>query len=107
MKKQKKKLTFKKPTLLEFSYRAKGFGKSFKNLGFGLLVVIGILSLITLWTIVYTYYEPYQEIALMFLQMLEMGIKVAGSGILIYYFFYFVEELLHKKEMKKYGTKTK
>jgi hypothetical protein len=96
----------KKINKLELINRCKHFGKNFRNLGIGLLVIIGILSLITLWTIIYTYYEPYQQIAVMFLKVIDLGIKVTAVGIFINLIFYFIEDLLIKKEMKKYEVKT-
>lgn len=95
----------KKIDKIELLSRFKNFGKYFRNLGIGLLVITGILSLITLWTIVYTYYEPYQQIALMFLKVLDLGIKVTAAGIFINLIFHILKELLIKKEMKKYEVK--
>ncbi|SRR6056297_349409 len=91
--------------LMDFSSRMQFFSRFFIKIGIGILVVAGILSFISLWTIIYTYYEPYKEIALSFIKLINLGIQVSFTSIMFFGLFYFLEKFLNNRRKKRYGTK--
>lgn len=88
-----------------FSSNMKFFSKYFIKVGIGILVIAAILSFISLWTIIYTYYEPYKEIALNFIKLINMGIQITFISIMNFGVFYFLEKIVNKQRRKKYGRK--
>ncbi len=86
----------------EIIRRMKMFGLHFRNLGFALLFIIAVITIISFWTMIYTYYNPYQEIALLALRLTDLSIKISAIGILVYYLFTTIEFYRLKKKFKKW-----
>ena len=76
-------------------------GEVIKSFGHSILSLITIVSIIFFWFIVFTFYQPYQEIAFLMLKFLRVGLGMFMIGFLLHYLFYFINELIHKKQMKR------
>lgn len=83
------------------------FGKYLSKLGFGLLVLGLIVSSIFSLSIIYMFYEPYREICVLLLKIINTSISLTVFGIIVYYLFYFIEDLLIKKGFKNFNERKK
>ena len=92
-------------SFIEFSKKMSDFGISLKNLGKGFLNVFVVISILFLWFLIFTFYEPYQTIAIFMIKIIQMGVILVVIGYLMHYLFYFVEELIVKNKIKKYTKK--
>jgi len=92
---------------IELSKRMGLFGKYLSKLGFGLLVLGLIVSSIFSLSIIYMFYEPYREICVLLLKIINTSISLTVFGIIVYYLFYFIEDLLIKKGFKNFNERKK
>ncbi len=92
---------------LKFTKNMSNFGSNLKFFGNAILSLIFIITSIFFWFIVFTYYQPYQEVAVVMIKFIRLGIGLFIGGFLINYLFYFINELLHRRQMKNINIKIK
>jgi hypothetical protein len=92
---------------LKVTSRMSLFGSNLKFFGKAILSLSTIISIIFFWFIVLTYYTPYQEVAGLMIKLIRSGLQLFIFGFVIHYLFYFINELVHKKQMKKVSIKVK
>ena len=81
-----------------------------RNIGMlarALLWVNVITSVIFFWYIVFTFYEPYQAIAVTMLKFVRLSIFMFAGAFIFHYFCSFVHELVYNKAIKKYNVEVK
>lgn len=76
------------------------FGKSFLNLSIA-------VSVLFFWFIIFNFYEPYRQIAVFMIKLIQIGILLLVMGYFVHYIFYFITELNIKKKMKRVKLKVK
>ena len=82
-------------------------GENIKFFGESILKLITIVSIVFFWFIVFTYYQPYQEIAFLMINALRLGLILFIIGFLVHYLFYFINELIHRRQMDKVEVNVK
>jgi len=92
---------------LNITNRLSLFGHNMKFFGKAILSFATIISIIFFWFIVVAYYQPYEEVAILMINFIKIGIQLFVAGFLIHYLFYFVNELIHRRQMKKVSIKIK
>lgn len=100
-------IDFKMRDWLDITNKLSKFGSNLKFFGGKILTLVTIVSVMFFWFIVFTYYTPYQEIAVLMLQTIKIGIQLFVVGFLVHYLFYFINELIHRRRMKKISIKVK
>ena len=98
---------FKMNDWLEITRKLSKFGSNMKFFGGNILALATIVSSMFFWYIIFSYYTPYQEIAVLMLQIIKYGIQLLIAGFIIHYLFFFINELIHKRRMKKVKIKIK
>ena len=86
---------------LDFTSKMSIFGDNLKFFGDSILKVAVIISALFFWFIVFTFYQPYKDIAVLMIDILRMGVFLFIVGFIFNYFFFFLNELIHKSQMKK------
>ena len=92
---------------LLFTNRIKNYGSNLKFFGKAILSLVTIISVLFFWFIIFTFYQPYQEVAVLMINLLRVGIGLFIGGYLIHYLFYFINELIHRRQMNKIDIKVK
>ncbi len=87
--------------------RLSRFGSNMMFFGEKILSLATVVSIMFFWFIVFSYYTPYQDIAVLMLQIIKSGIQLFITGIIIHYLFYFINEMIHKRQMKKVNVNVK
>ena len=77
------------------------FGNNLKFFGKSILALMTIISVFSFWFIIFTFYQPYQEVAFVMIKVLRLGLGVFIIGFLLHYLFYFINELIHRRQMKR------
>ena len=85
---------------LQFTKRMSETGETLKFFGHSILSFLTIISVGFFWFIIFTFYQPYQEIAFLMIKFLRVGVGLFVIGYLFQYLFYFINELIYKKQMK-------
>ncbi len=92
---------------LKFTKGMSNFGSNLNFLGNSILYFIFIITSIFFWFIIFSYYQPYQEVAVVMIKFIRLGLQLFVAGFLVHYLFYFVNELIHRRQMKKIDIKIK
>jgi len=92
---------------LKFTKGMSGFGLNLKFFGAAILYFIFIITSIFFWFIVFSYYQPYQEIAVVMIKFIRLGLGLFIVGFLVHYLFYFINELIHRRQINKIDIKIK
>ena len=98
---------FKMADWLQFTKRMSETGETLKFFGYSILSFLTIISVGFFWFIVFTFYQPYQEIAFLMIKFLRVGVGLFVIGYLLHYLFYFINELIHRRRMRKVEVKIK
>jgi len=93
--------------MLKFTKRMSNFGSNLNFLGSSILYLIFIMTSIFFWFIMFSYYQPYQEVAVVMIKFIRLGVQLFVAGFLFQSFFSFVNELIHRRQMKKIDIKIK
>jgi len=92
---------------LKFSKQISNFGSNLKFFGKSILSLIVIITSVFFWFIVFAYYQPYQEVATVMIKFIRLGLGLFIGGFLAHYLFYFINELIHRRQMNKVEIKIK
>jgi cytochrome b subunit of formate dehydrogenase len=92
---------------LKFTNGMSNFGSNLKFFGNAILYLIFIITSIFFWFIVFSYYQPYQEVAVVMIKFIRLGVQLFVGGFLIHYVSYFINELLYRRQMNKVKIKIK
>jgi len=85
----------------------KEYSKSLQALGWVLVQFNIIIAVVFFWFMVFTYYEPYQQIAFVMLKFFRLAIFIFVLGFIIYYLAHFLQEIVFKRQMRKVRIKVK
>jgi len=85
----------------------KNYSKSLQALGWVLVQFNIIIAVVFFWFMVFTYYEPYQQIAFVMLKFFRLAIFIFVLGFIIYYLAHFLQEIVFKRQMRKVRIKVK
>jgi len=66
-----------------------------------------VMAIFGFWFIVYNFYEPYQNIAVFMFKFMRFSVYFFIVAFLLHYLFYFLQEIIFKKAMKKIKIKVK
>ena len=92
---------------LEFTNRMSNFGSNLEFFGKAIISFIVLITTIFFWFVVFSYYQPYQEIAVVMIKFLRLAVGLFVGGWLVHYLFYFINEIIHRGQMKKINIKIK
>ena len=92
---------------LEYTKRMTIFGKNLTVLGKTLLFFNCIVTSLFFWFIIFTYYEGYQEVAVLMINVFRMSFMILITGIFVRYFFTSLNALIIKRRMKKINVMLK
>jgi len=92
---------------LNFTKKMSNFGSNLKFFGKSILSLILIVTAIFFWFIIFAYYQPYQEIAVVMIKFVRLGLGLFIGGFITHYLFYFINELIHRRQMNKIDIKIK
>ena len=92
---------------LNFTKNISDSGNSMIFFGKVLLNFITIISVIFFWFFVFVYYQNYREIAFFMINFIKLGLEIFIIGFLIHYLFYFINEIIHKRQMENVKIKVK
>jgi hypothetical protein len=92
---------------LKFTKNTSNFGYNLKFFGTAILSLIAMITCIFFWFIVFAYYQPYQEVATVMIKFIRLGLGLFIGGFLIHYLFYFINELVNKRQMNRIDIKVK
>lgn len=81
--------------------RGMGFFYSVKQLGKNLLFLMGLASMVFFWIFIASYYEPLRAAAILMIRVINSGVVMFTSGLIVYYFLYFWKEYVFNKRMKQ------
>ena len=85
----------------------KNYSKNLQGLGWVLMQFNIIIAMVFFWFMVFTYYEPYRNIAFVMLKFVRLSIFIFVLGFIIYYLSYFLKEIIFKRAMEKVKIKVK
>jgi len=85
----------------------KNYSKNLQGLGWVLMQFNIIIAMVFFWFMVFTYYEPYRNIAFVMLKFVRLSIFIFILGFIIYYLSYFLKEIIFKRAMEKVKIKVK
>ncbi len=83
----------------------KNYSKNLETFGYALLQFNMIVASIFFWFIVFTYYEPHRTIAFVMLRFIRLSLIIFVFGFVVYYFCYFLQEILNKRIESKIKVK--
>jgi hypothetical protein len=92
---------------LKYTKRISKFGDNLRFFGKSILSLIVIVTSIFFWFIVFAYYQPYQEVAVVMIKFIRLGLGLFIGGFTIHYLFYFINELIHRRQINKIDIKIK
>jgi len=79
----------------------KNYSKNLQGLGWVLMQFNIIIAMVFFWFMVFTYYEPYRNIAFVMLKFVRLSIFIFILGFIVYYLSHFLKEIIFKRAMKK------
>ena len=85
----------------------KNYSKNLEGLGWVLMQFNLIIAMVFFWFMVFTYYEPYRNIAFVMLKFVRLSIFIFVLGFIVYYLSHFLKEIIFKKAMSKVKIKVK
>ena len=85
----------------------KNYSKSLQTWGWVLVQFNIIIAIVFFWFMVFTYYEPYQQVAFVMLKFFRLAIFIFVLGFIVYYFSHFMQEIIFKRQMKKVKIEVK
>ena len=92
---------------IKLTKRLSLYGDTLRFFGKSILTLITIISVVFFWFIIFTYYQPYQQIAFLMVNFIRLALGLYIGGFLIHYLFYFINELVYRLQIKKVSIKIK